>query len=225
MADAMKFVIGAGAECSDGPCGEVRRVVVDPVSVSVTHIVVEPKHRQALGRLVPLELIESMSENVHLSCTSEEFDKLEVAEEAQFLSLATGYQNYDMGEVLYHPYYVMGVGGIGSGMNDPGSDHMSVPIVTDVLPIGEVAVRRNECVHSTDGDIGKVHGLVVGQQDHHVTHILLQEGHLWGKKMVAIPVSAVVSMDGGIKLNLSKSEIGDLPPMDVEHPIGASSGS
>jgi hypothetical protein len=42
--------------------------------------------------------------------------------------------------------------------------------------------------------------------------VLLAEGHLWGRKEVAIPVTAVTRVDQGIRLNLTKEQVGDLPP-------------
>jgi hypothetical protein len=33
-------------------------------------------------------------------------------------------------------------------------------------------------------------------QPGHVTHVLLQEGHLWGRKEVAIPITAVAGTSG-----------------------------
>ena len=59
----------------------------------------------------------------------------------------------------------------------------------DRVPEGEVEVRRGEHVHATDGEIGRVHGFVIDPTDHQLTHVLLDEGHLWGKKTVAIPIS------------------------------------
>ncbi len=44
MAKTTPFTIGAGASCTDGACGEVTRVVVDPVARAITHLVVEPEH-------------------------------------------------------------------------------------------------------------------------------------------------------------------------------------
>jgi hypothetical protein len=38
-----------------------------------------------------------------------------------------------------------------------------------------------------------------------VTHALLGEGHLWGRKEVAIPISAVTKVENGIWLNLTRS--------------------
>jgi len=70
-------------------------------------------------------------------------------------------------------------------------------------------------VHATDGAIGRVQGLAVDPGDHHVTHVLLDDGHLWGKKRVAIPIGAVTSVDDGVRLNLDKDQIRDLPAIDV----------
>ena len=66
-------------------------------------------------------------------------------------------------------------------------------------------------------DIGRVQGLVIDPQDHHVTHMLLEEGHLWGKKEIAIPIGAVEDMAAdGVRLNLTKDEVRDLPPVDLD---------
>jgi hypothetical protein len=45
-----------------------------------------------------------------------------------------------------------------------------------------------------------------------VTHVLLQEGHLWGRRDVAIPASVVTKVENGIWLNLTKEQVEDLPP-------------
>jgi hypothetical protein len=53
----------------------------------------------------------------------------------------------------------------------------------------------------------------VDPADHRVTHVLLREGHIWGRKEVAIPISAVVTVDEGIRLNITKEQVGNLPPL------------
>lgn len=211
MAKTTPFTIGAKASCSDGPCGAVSRVVVNPVTREVTHLVVEP-HGLGTGRLVPLSLIGSAGEQITMTCTRAEFDQLDRAEETQFLpGVADPYQT---GEVLAWPYY--GLGGTGmAGMVGPGAPGLSEPVVYDKLPVGEVGVRRGERVHATDGSIGLVQGLVIDPSDHHVTHVLLQEGHLWGRKEVAIPISAVTGVADGIQLNISKQDVQDLPPVEI----------
>jgi hypothetical protein len=64
-----------------------------------------------------------------------------------------------------------------------------------------------------DGEIGEVQGFLVDPGDHHVTHVMLKEGHLWGRKEVAIPVSAVTGTTEGIQLNITKKQVEDLPPV------------
>ncbi len=213
MAETTQFTIGAPASCRDGVCGEVIRVVVDPVAQVVTHLVVEPKHRVGRGRLVPLDLVEATTNKVLLRCTMAEFEKLDWAEETQFLSGSAGQAGYGPEQVLSWPYYGLGGGGMGVGMGN-----ISEPIVLDKLPVGEVGIRRGEQVHATDGPIGHVQGLVINPGDHRVTHVLLQEGHLWGRKEVAIPIGAVSGIDDGIRLSVTKQQVRDLPSVDIEHP-------
>ncbi|MGI8448577.1 MAG: hypothetical protein ACR2MP_15640 [Streptosporangiaceae bacterium] len=43
------------------------------------------------------------------------------------------------------------------------------------------------------------------------TRILLGERHLWGKRRVAIPISAVADFSDGVRLRLARDEVRDLP--------------
>jgi len=217
MAEVTPFTIGAEVSCSDGVCGELSRVAVDPVARVVTHLVVEPRHRRGLGRLVPLDLVSATSGQLSLNCTLADFEQLDSAEETQFVPGSGGYAEYGPEQVLAWPYYGLGgAAGVQGEMVPPISETLTV----DTLPPGEVGVRRGEQVHATDGDIGLVQGLVIEPQSHRVTHVLLQEGHLWGRKEVAIPIGAVTRVDDGIRLNLTKQEVQDLPPVDIDHPAG-----
>jgi sporulation protein YlmC with PRC-barrel domain len=211
MADST-FTIGAAVECSDGPCGAVSRVVVDPMARQLTHLVVEPEHRSGLGRLVPLDKVEAGADGIRLRYTLDEFEKLPSAEETDFLPGGSGYDAYAAHEAYYWPYFGL------EGGADPGLALASAVLTRDTLPPGEIGVRRGDAVHATDGEIGKVEGLVVGSAKGHVTHVLLQEGHLWGRKQVAIPIDTVEKIDEGITVNLSKHEIEALPAVGVsEH--------
>ena len=216
MVETTEFTIGTDATCSDGVCGEVSRVVVDPIAQAVTHLVIEPKHRRGLGRLVPLDLVDATTGEIRIRCTLEEFQKLDIAEETQFLPGSVGYANYGPGQSLRWPYYGLG-GGIAGGDVGFGTGNVSGPVTLDKIPVGEVAVQRGEHVHATDADIGQVQGLVIDPTDRHVTHVLLQEGHLWGRKEVAIPIGAVIGVDHGIRLNITKEDVQDLPAVDIDH--------
>jgi sporulation protein YlmC with PRC-barrel domain len=212
MAGTEQFTIGAEVSCRDGTCGRVSRVVVDPVAEVVTHLVVEPEHRQGLGRLVPVDLADATGGGIRLSCTLAEFARLDSAEETQFVPGSKGYEVYGSEQVLSWPYY-----GLGDTVMSPDCMGKVSPTVTfDTLPQGEVAVRRGVQVHAVDGAIGHVQGLVIDRGNHHVTHVLLQEGHLWGRKQVAIPISAVTGVEDGITLSISREQVQELPPVDID---------
>jgi sporulation protein YlmC with PRC-barrel domain len=226
MAETVQYRIGAQANCSDGSCGHVSRVVLDPVARAITHIVVEPGRGDGVARLVPVESVEIAGQAVQLGCTTAEFKHFEPAEENQFLPAAEAYGDYDPDHVLTRPYFRLGAGGLGMsglgmsnagmGMSDRGAANISKQAAYDTVPIGEVSVRRGDQVYATDGAIGSVHGLVIDPQSHRVTHVLLEEGHLWGRKEVAIPISSVTEVDAGIQLSLSKAEVRDLPAVDID---------
>lgn len=223
MGDTAEYSIGSEVTCSDGICGELSRVVVDPVARVLTHLVVEPKHRQGQGRLVPIDLADAGAAEIKLRCSMAEFDALEDAEETRFLPDVTGEMGYGAGETYAWPYYGLGGGalvGMGGGLGIAGGELAGAPqfTISDRVPKGEVEVSRGEPVHASDGRIGRVQGLVIDPQDHHVTHVLLEQGHLWGKKAITIPIGAVeqVTVDG-VRLNLTKDEVRELPAVDLGH--------
>ncbi len=196
MADETEFAMGAEASCADGPAGKVTRVIIDPAAGTVTHLVIEPKNwLGAAGRLVPLDLVEAATaDGIRLRCTVAEFGGLEPAEGTEVLDGVAG---------------GLGLGGLYSPMGLPAPVQA---IVEDVVPLGEADVSRGEPVHAVDGPIGRVEGVRVDPGDHRVTHVLLQEGHLWGRREVAIPGSAVTKVEDGIWLDLTKEQVADLPP-------------
>jgi len=220
--ETAQFTIGSEVLCGDRLCGELRRVVVDPISRTLTHLVVEPKGEERTGHLVPIALVQAFDgPAVELSCTQEQYDALEPAEETRFLPGANGDWSYEQDQMLSWPYYglgagptvvPMGTGGIDANLNT-GSDAQIA--VYDRIPAGEVQVRRGEHVFATDGAIGKIQGLVVDPADHRVTHVLLDEGHLWGHKRVAIPIGSVSDIEDGVHIDLTKDQVRDLPPIDI----------
>jgi sporulation protein YlmC with PRC-barrel domain len=197
VAEETEFAMGAEASCADGPGGKVTRVIIEPATETVTHLVIEPRNwLGAAGRLVPLDLVDATAGGIRLRCTVEEFGRLEAAEETELV------------EGL--------IGGLGlAGLGGPMGASAPVPVVVqDVVPLGEADVSRGEPVHALDGAIGRVEGLRVDPGDHRVTHVLLQEGHLWGRRDVVIPASAVTKVENGIWLNLTKEQVENLPAAD-----------
>lgn len=219
VAQAAEFTIGASASCRDGFCGEVCRVIVNPATDVVTHLVVRRGHRREGERLVPVDLVDDVGTtgSIRLRCTLAEFDQLGHAEERELVEgmegVGTGgflgdQMDYEVGGEVY----AVGAAGelIGVG---PLPEHRKT-MVQDVVPLGETELKPGDRVHAVDGEIGRVQGFLVDPRDDRVTHVLLQEGHFWGRKEVAIPISAVTWVDDGIRLNITKEQVQNLPMAD-----------
>jgi sporulation protein YlmC with PRC-barrel domain len=201
-----RFRLGSRVLGTDGDCGELVRVVIDPVAQALTHLVVKPRHHRGVDKLVSIELVESSDEDhVRLHCTVAQFESLDDAEDVQFLPGDTDDLGYGDHAVLW-PYYSVAT---------PARKEHHAPIYTDRIPLGDVEVKRGDEVHAKDGWIGSVQGLVIDPADRHVTHILLQEGHLWGRKRVAIPVGTVSRVGDEIRVDLSKQQVEELPPIEL----------
>lgn len=216
MAEPAEFTIGTTASCADGVCGELRRVIIDQAALTVTHLVIGPKHGREPSRIVPLDLVDATPGELTVRCTLAEFGRLDLSEETDLVEGAGYGGGFGQAEAVqgYGDIGGMGVGGSVSGTGiGMGMGHYARTVVQDVVPVGETEVHQGEPVHARDGEIGRVHGFLVDPDDHRVTHVLLEEGHLWGRKEVAIPISAVKDVDDGVRLSITKAQVGDLPPV------------
>jgi hypothetical protein len=178
---------------------------------------------------VPIDLVEVSTPLIRLRCTIADFALLEAAEETDTLlpgatePWETGFEGSLPDEPEQDPslsYYELQTGGTGRGIGGVSRGSTGMPPLTvsyDRVPEGEVQVRRAENVYAADGLIGRVQGLVVDPTDHHVTHVLLAEGHLFGERQVTIPVSAVKGSENYyLRLTLTKDQVGELPPVEIE---------
>ena len=93
----------------------------------------------------------------------------------------------------------------------------SVAVEDERIPPGEMAVRRGAEVRATDGYVGRVDEFVIDPEDNHITHLVLREGHLWGKKELTLPLSAVDRLDEYVvELKLDKKTVKSLPAVPLK---------
>ena len=199
--------IKAKVECTDGPCGQSTNVIVNPVSHTVTHIVVHDKSLpDNPTRLVPVGKVASVTpQQIKLNCTKAEVAQLSPFIVSNFIQESASGQAYASGEG-YHSQYVI---------NDTAYDSVQ----EENIPAGELALHRGMHIEASDGKVGKLDALVLDPTSGDITHLLLREGHLWGKKDVAIPISAVDFCDAdSIYLKLDKAAIKALPAVPVKQP-------
>ena len=210
----MNLALGSTVRCSDGPVRELADVVVDAGGRRVTHIVVQPKHQHESARLVALELVSEDAEGLALHCTADMLDKLEPVREYAYLPAGAKPEEggeWDVGveDVLVVPSFEP------TDVAEPELDP-NVNLMYDRVPKGEVEVRRASVVISADGhSLGEVDGFVV-DTDEHITHFVLERGHLWGRKEVTIPIGAVDRIESDeVYVALTKDEVGALPAVRV----------
>jgi sporulation protein YlmC with PRC-barrel domain len=220
----MRLEIGARVRCTDGAYGELADIVIDPLERRVTHLVVRPEQDEGQRRLVPIQLAKGRDDlrgAIELECTLNEAQGFEAVHEAAYLRLGESPAEdpaWDVGveDVLAMPYYTdLGYSGLDTGPY-PGDLDSHVTMYYDRVPKGEVEVRRTSAVISADGhSLGEVDGFVV-DADEHITHFVLEHGHLWGRKEVTIPIGAVARVESDmVHVALSKDEVGALPAVRV----------
>ena len=115
---------------------------------------------------------------------------------------------WDMGieDVLAMPYYPL----------DGQVDSAGTPRGYDRIPKGEVEIQRASAVVSSDGTTSAMSTGSCGRDTQAITHVVLERGHLWGRRDVTIPIGAVASVEiDMVRLSLSRDEVGELPAVRV----------
>jgi sporulation protein YlmC with PRC-barrel domain len=219
MIVTVRLNLGSQVRCSDAVFGEVADVVVDPTTGRVTHLVVCRRHDPEERRLVPIARASPGAEatEVLLDGTVAEISQLECPRESAFLRVGESLPrdpNWELGiaDVYGMPYLMPG--DEFGGMPEDPDPHTVVGY--DRIPKGEVEIRRASRVTSADGHtVGHVDGLMVAD-DQHISHVVLEHGHLWGRREVGIPIAEVDHVENDeVVLRLTRDEVGALPAVRV----------
>jgi hypothetical protein len=217
----LTLVIGSEARTADDKIsGYVKAVVVDRGTRTVTHLVVEPKGRDGLARLVRLDdHVDAQDSTIRLGYTAAEFKNLTAAEDA-------------LGEVFNSGPVELISEGWRPADDEPVVDGSKISPARamfrgeiDLVPVllpAEEEEHRGDHVHATDGEIGQLRALLVDPGTHQVTHVhvRLKEGLLRRRQDVAIPSGSVSGFAGGVHLSISRQQVAELAHGDIGHPGG-----
>jgi len=210
MPRELRLRIGAGARCSNGPCGELSRIIINPVAWEVTHVVVNQKRWTGGGaRLVPVDLADATTGQLRMSCTLAEFEALPPAQETEVVPDLDPTGHQDRPSVNFLPVSPGLLIRSNRGRARPGAPQQ---VTVDSVPAGGADIRSTLIVCATDGELGQVKGLLVEPLGRRVTHVLLRGSHLWGRTEVAVPISAVTRVGTLlIHLSLTRRQVKELP--------------
>ena len=225
----MRLELGCAVRCTDGDAGALDDVVIDPTRRRVTHLVVAPHHRHDLARLVPIDRArerapagdEPAAAAIDLALSLAELEQFEPLQRSAFLRLGeTPVEDPDweigIEEILALPYYQsLAPGAVGPGVPALGFDDR-VTEVYDRVPKHEIEIRRASAVLSADGHgLGHVDGFLV-DGDEGISHLVLEHGHLWGRREVTIPISAVAEITTDeVRLSLTREAVQALDAVPV----------
>jgi len=206
----MEIPLNAKVECTDGQCGQVVTLIVNPVTRDLTHLVVRTP--QGERYLAPIDQVtETSHDRIHLACTKDELSHMESFVGTHYVEHQGLNPDYPAWQTIQY-----------TPMATPEQSSYYTEDEVERIPSGELAVRRGTKVEATDGQVGKVGELLIDPESGHVTHLILLEGHFWAKKEVTLPFSAIERVEGDtVHLKLDKKAIGQLPAVPVRRHYGA----
>lgn len=200
----MDLPLDVDVHCTDGPAGKTTTVILNPVTNEVTHVSVRYKGDEYL---VPLNLIEASSPTrLQLNISIEKMTTLDPFVRVQFLDYGDADTGRDLQMIsseegiTYWPYSTVDEG------------YFETYTSVEQIPHDQLAIHRGGQIYASDGHIGRVDEFVINPENSHITHIVMQRGHLWGKKSVTIPIGEIDRIEiDTVYLKLNKDAVRALP--------------
>jgi uncharacterized protein YrrD len=195
----MQFKQGSPVYSADGKdVGRVDRVVLNPKTKEVTHIVVRKGFLFLEDKIVPLSLIASSTEDgVSLRSGAGDLEKLPPFEETHYVSAedpdaGDAIPMQDMAAPLYW-YPPMG-GWLGYTESSLGYPPPYPMETTQNIPHDTVAVREGAWVITADGqEVGTVERVFTDSATDRATYFLMSQGLIFKEKKL-IPVTWIREM-------------------------------
>lgn len=197
--------------------GKINRLVLEPATNEVTHIVVQKGWLFAEDKVVPIDWVASATEErVVLNENTGDFDELPPFEETHFIrvteevSSPADYPTYRYAPAYYwyppHGYIGYPVGYYGW---PPVETQRNIP--GNTVPVSEGAD-----VMSSDGEhVGDVERIFVDPESNRATHFLVSEGLLF-KERKLVPAHWVRTVEEDkVHLNVSSQMLEHLPAYEA----------
>ena len=183
----MKFKQSAHVVTLDNKeAGQVYRVVIDPKTDEITHLVVRRGHLMRQDKVVPISAITAEDEShLNMHVRSDDLDLLPNYEEEQYITA----DNFEAGDppwaVILYPPYPGGIPGIAYyGLPYVMHTHLNIPDNTVALKEGAKVIARDQ------KEVGHVTEVLASSATDRATHFLIGKG-LLVKEYRLIPVSWV----------------------------------
>jgi uncharacterized protein YrrD len=216
----MEFKENAEVLSSNGEkVGRIDRVVIDPESNELTHLVVKKGFLFTKDKVVPIDLVETTDEDQVVlkegPQTPEDFPDFEETHYIQAQESGS-FAKQDLGGVKplawYYPFprgswWRASMGGYPGYPQPPYLRKTELNIPDDTVPLEEGAK-----VVSSDGEhIGDIERIYADEEEQRATHVMVSQG-LISKSRKLIPTMWVKHVhEEGVRLSISKNFVEHLP--------------
>jgi len=199
---------GTRVETTSGEqVGSVARVVIDPRSKEITHIVIEKGFLFVTDRVLPASLItESDDQRLVVNLDTEDLDQYPEFEVTRFVTLDEKDLPVDR-EALFidekipltipypsvGPHHYWGPSNVAATPRYIYEGYAAVK--EQNIPDEAVALKKGAALISEDGKrVGELNEVLVDQQDNQATHLILSKG-LFSAEKKLIPTSWITRVD------------------------------
>ena len=211
----MQFRQGAKVFTSDGEqVGTIDRIVIEPDTREVTHLVVQKGSLFTEDKVIPVSLVKStLEDRVILHENTGNPEKFPNFQESHFISTEGGHSPGQVPEQRKRSlYWYPPIGGFDGYV-------YSMPlynIETKNIPKGTVAITEGTNVISTDGEhVGDVERIFTDVSEERVTHILISEG-IFLKEKKLIPTRWVRDVfEKEVHLSVDSDLVEQLPEYQI----------
>ena len=208
----------------DKQVGQVNRFVIDPSTNEITHIVVQKGWLFTEDKVVPIERVQSATEDkVVLNEEESDFDQLPPFEETHFfrvdderanMRFADDYPTGLRAPVYYwyppHGYTGSPAYGLGYGAWPPAVTERNIP--QNTVPLKEGA----NVMSADDKHVGAIERVFIEGDSNRATHFLISQGTLF-KDRKLVPAHWVRAVDEDtVNLTVSSEVLEDLPSYEDE---------
>ncbi len=219
----MRINLGVPAYLSGGQkAPAIDRVIVDPRLWEVTHIVVEKGPRLSEPKLVPVNMIQSWTnDRVDLRLTPRELANMPTYVEQQYCKPCVvlapaeepGKGNVPTKEIFTQEGFPYGPGILPHETKPKTHKAKPTEPSVDVEEAGPIELRNGAQVEAVDGPIGTLDQVLLGAYIGQITELVVSTGQKGGE--VRVPLEWVAYLEPSrIRLSATKQQLKDLvgPP-------------
>jgi uncharacterized protein YrrD len=207
------YHISAEVHCTNARWGHLAKVVLEPETWRVTHLIVQAGLLLKEAHVVPVgEVTSATDEAIHLSLTTGELQQYTPYKEKHYeVPVDNGqYGGYGRGDVI---------------VSSQGS------VIAPYVPMQKVTIhegidqtlallKKGTPVRNITGEVGKLDHVITDAESNEVTHLVMRHGLIFSEHLV-IPVELVTEIgEDGIFIEVTDEELKTLTPYSPEDMAG-----